>query len=112
MNLSLNLHAVVSQRLVIAKDGKRIPATEVLINTPLIRDLMRRGQTHEIKEAMEKSLQDGMQTFDQALYRLYKEDKCDLEEVLRKADSRDGLLLKIRLSEGATGEHDPYAEVF
>ncbi len=112
MNLSLNLKAVISQRLVIAKDGKRIPATEVLINTPLIRDLMRRGQTHEIKEAMEKSLEDGMQTFDQALYRLFKEGKCELEEVLRKADSRDGLSLKIRLSEGASGDHDPYAEVF
>jgi twitching motility protein PilU len=112
MNLSLNLKAVISQRLVIAKDGKRIPATEVLINTPMIRDLMRRGQTHEIKEAMDKSLEDGMQTFDQALFRLFKEGKCELEEVLRKADSRDGLALKIRLAEGSTGDHDPYAEVF
>ncbi|MGQ0799609.1 MAG: PilT/PilU family type 4a pilus ATPase [Pseudomarimonas sp.] len=112
MNLSLNLKAVISQRLVIAKDGKRIPATEVLINTPMIRDLMRRGQTHEIKEAMDKSLEDGMQTFDQALFRLYKEGKCELEEVLKKADSRDGLALKIRLAEGASGDHDPYAEVF
>ena len=112
MNLSLNLKAVVSQRLVIAKDGKRMPAVEILVNTPLIRDLMRRGEVHEIKEAMEKSLEEGMQTFDQALYRLYKEGKCELEEVLRNADSRDGLNLKIRLSEGAEGEHDPYADVF
>jgi twitching motility protein PilU len=112
MNLSLNLQAVISQRLVVGKDGKRLPAVEVLINTPLIRDLIRRGEVHEIKEAMDKSLQDGMQTFDQALYRLYKEGKCELEEVLRKADSRDGLALKIRLSEGAQGEHDPYADVF
>ena len=112
MNLSLNLKSVISQRLVIAKDGKRVPAVEILINTPLIRDLMRRGEVHEIKEAMEKSLEEGMQTFDQALYRLYKEGKCELEEVLRNADSRDGLNLKIRLSEGAEGEHDPYADVF
>ena len=112
MNLSLNLKAVISQRLVIAKDGKRIPAAEVLINTPMIRDLMRRGQTHEIKEAMDKSLEDGMQTFDQALFRLYKDGKCELEEVLKKADSRDGLALKIRLADGASGDHDPYAEVF
>ena len=112
MNLSLNLKSVVSQRLVIAKDGKRVPAVEILINTPHIRDLMRRGEVHEIKEAMEKSLEQGMQTFDQALYRLYKEGKCDIEEVLRNADSRDGLNLKIRLSEGAEGEHDPYADVF
>jgi twitching motility protein PilU len=112
MNLSLNLKAVISQRLVIGKDGKRLPATEVLINTPLIRDMIRRGQVHEIKEAMDRSLQDGMQTFDQALFRMYKDGKIDLEEALRKADSRDGLALKIRLSEGATGEHDPYAETF
>jgi twitching motility protein PilU len=61
---------------------------------------------------MDRSLQDGMQTFDQALYRLFKEGKIDLEEALRKADSRDGLALKIRLSEGSTGEHDPYADAF
>jgi twitching motility protein PilU len=100
MNLSLNLKAVVSQRLVIGKDGKRLPATEVLINTPMIRDLMRRGQVHEIKEAMDRSLEAGMQTFDQSLYALYKEGKVELEEALRKADSRDGLALKIRLAEG------------
>ena len=112
MNLALNLKAVISQRLVIGTDGKRLPAVEVLINTPMIRDLIRRGQVHEVKEAMDKSLQDGMQTFDQSLYRLYKEGKIDLEEALRKADSRDGLALKIRLSEGSTGEHDPYADAF
>ncbi len=112
MNLSLNLKAVVSQRLVVGLDGKRMPAAEVLINTPLIRDIIRRGQIHEIKEAMERSLQEGMQTFDQDLFRMYKDGKIELEEALRKADSRDGLALKIRLSEGATGEHDPYADTF
>ena len=112
MNLSLNLKAVISLRLVVGKDGKRLPATEVLINTPMIRDLIRRGEVHEIKEAMDKSLQEGMQTFDQCLFRFYKEGKIELEEALRKADSRDGLALKIRLAEGGTGEHDPYAEVY
>ena len=112
MNLALNLKAVISQRLVLGVDGKRIPAVEVLINTPMIRDLIRRGQVHEVKEAMDKSLEEGMQTFDQSLYRMYKEGKIDLEEALRKADSRDGLSLKIRLSDGATGEHDPYADAF
>ena len=112
MNLSLNLKAVISQRLVIGKDGKRLPAAEILINTPMIRDLIRRGEVHEIKDAMDKSLQEGMQTFDQSLFRLYKEGKVDLEEALRKADSRDGLALKIRLSEGASGEHDPYADMY
>jgi len=112
MNLSLNLKAIISQRLVIGVDGKRLPAMEVLINTPLIRDMIRRGQIHEIKEAMDRSLQEGMQTFDQALFRMYKEGKIELEEALRKADSRDGLALKIRLSEGGTAEHDPYADTF
>ena len=109
MNLSLNLKAVISQRLIMGKDGKRIPAVEILINTPMIRDLMRRGQVHEIKEAMDRSLEEGMQTFDQALFRLYKEGKVELEEALNKADSRDGLALKIRLAEGGGDTpHDPY----
>ncbi|MGD9582803.1 MAG: PilT/PilU family type 4a pilus ATPase [Lysobacterales bacterium] len=110
MNLALNLKSVISQRLVLGKDAKRLPAVEILINTPMIRDLMRRGQVHEIKEAMDRSLEEGMQTFDQALYRLYKDGKVELEEALNKADSRDGLALKIRLAEGGSGsaEHDPY----
>jgi len=112
MNLSLNLKAVISLRLVIGKDGKRLPASEVLINTPMIRDLIRRGEVHEVKDAMDKSLQEGMHTFDQSLFRMYKDGKIELEEALRKADSRDGLALKIRLAEGASGEHDPYADVF
>jgi twitching motility protein PilU len=110
MNLSLNLKAVISQRLVIGKDGRRLPAVEVLINTPHIRDLLRRGQVHEVKEAMDRSLQEGMITFDQSLYRLYKEGKIELEEALNKADSRDGLALKIRLAEagGDSPVHDTY----
>jgi twitching motility protein PilU len=112
MNLALNLKAVVSQRLVIGLDGRRMPAAEVLINTPHVRDLMRRGQVHEIKQAMEESLEEGMETFDQCLFRLYKEGRIEMEEALRAADSRDGLALKFRLSEGGSGEHDPYADVF
>jgi len=100
MNLALNLRAVISQRLVMGKDGRRQPAVEVLLNTPLIRDMIRRGQIHEMKEAMDRSLQEGMRTFDQALYTLYKDGMIDLEEALAKADSRDGLALKIRLAEG------------
>jgi twitching motility protein PilU len=110
MNLSLNLKSVISQRLVTGKDGKRLPAVEVLINTPLIRDMIRRGQIHEMKEAMDRSLAESMQTFDQALYTLYKEGKIELEEALTKADSRDGLALKIRLAEGGEPgtEHNPF----
>jgi len=111
MNLALNLKAVISQRLVIGKDGRRLPAAEVLINTPFIRDLLRRGQVHEIKEAMDRSLEEGMQTFDQSLYALYKTGIIELEEALNKADSRDGLALKIRLAEAggeATTQQDSY----
>lgn len=112
MNLALNLKAVVGQRLVVGVDGRRLPASEVLINTPMIRDLLRRGQVHEIKMAMETSLQDGMQSFDQCLFRLYKEGRIEMEEALKAADSRDGLALKFRLSEGSSGEHNPYADAF
>ena len=100
MNLALNLRAVISQRLVMGKDGRRMPAVEVLLNTPMIRDLIRRGQVHEIKEAMDRSLIEGVQTFDQSLMKLYRDGRIDLEEALSKADSRDGLALKIRLGEG------------
>lgn len=112
MNLALNLRAVVSQRLVTDVSGKRMPATEILINTPMIRDLLRRGQIHEIKQAMEESLEEGIESFDQCLFRLAKEGRITQEEALRAADSQDGLALKFRLSEGADGEHDPYATVF
>jgi twitching motility protein PilU len=110
MNLSLNLRAVISQRLVRGVDGRRLPAAEVLINTPMIRDLLRRGQIHEITQAMEESLEEGMETFDRCLFRMVKRGIIDQEEALRAADSRDGLALKFRLSEGSKGEHDPYAD--
>jgi twitching motility protein PilU len=112
MNLALNLKAVISQRLVVGSDARRLPAAEILINTPMIRDLLRRGQVHEIKQAMEESLEEGMESFDQCLFRLHKEGKIDMEQALRAADSRDGLALKFRLSEGAGAEHDPYAVAF
>src|SRR5690606_39136788 len=100
MNLALNLRSVISQCLFMVQDAGRLPAVEVLLNPQLIRDMIRRGQIHEMKEAMDRSLQEGMQTFDQARYALYKEGRIELEEALTKADSRDGLALKIRLAEG------------
>src|SRR5699024_6946008 len=99
MNLALNLRAVISQRLIVGTEGRRIPATELLLNTPLIADLIRRGEIHEVKNAMEKSLSEGMHTFDQSLLKLYRSGKVELEEILRNADSRDGLALKVRLGE-------------
>jgi len=105
-NLSLNLRGIISQRLVMAKDERRRPAVEILINTPMVRDMIRRGEIADLKEAMDKSLDAGMQTFDQALFKLYKEGVIDLEEALKKSDSRDGLELKIKLSEGSTEENE------
>ena len=99
-SLSLNLKGIISQRLVMAKNGRRRAAVEILLNTPLIREMIRRGEIHDMKQKMDESLAEGMQTFDQALYQLYKDGICELEEVLKNADSRDGLELKIKLSEG------------
>lgn len=112
MNLALNLRAVISLRLVVGVDGRRLPATEILINTPMIRDLIRRGQIHEVKEAMDTSLEEDIHTFDQSLFRMYKDGKITLDEVLLKADSRDGLALKVRLSEGGSAEYDPYGDLY
>jgi len=95
MDLSLNLRAVVSQRLVLAVDGKRCAAIEVLINTPHIAELILKGDLEQIKEAMEGSGQRGMQTFDMALHNLYKEGRIELEEALANADSRTNLEAKI-----------------
>ncbi len=110
MNLSLNMVAIVSQRLCVGVDGRRVPAVEVLINTPLTRDIIRRGQLNELKEAMERSLEAGMQTFDQALYRLFQEKRIGAEEALAHADSREGLALRMRLSETG-GDHESEDDV-
>lgn len=111
MNLSLNLKAVVSQRLVQGVDGRRMPACEVLLNTPVIRDLLRKGDVHSLKDAMEKTLERGMESFDQCLFRYAKLGLITQDEALNNADSYDGLALRFRLSEGGDGEHDPYADV-
>ncbi len=95
MDLSLNLRSIISQRLVLGKDGKRVAAVEVMLNTPHIADLILKGQVDEIREAMEESPEGGMQSFDQALYNLYKEGRIDLEEALKNADSRANLEAKI-----------------
>lgn len=95
MDLSLNIRAVISQRLVLAIDGKRCAAIEILINTPHIAELILKGELEQIKDAMAESGQKGMQTFDMALYNLYKEGRIELEEALSNADSRTNLEAKI-----------------
>jgi twitching motility protein PilU len=98
MDLSLNLKAVVSQRLIPVKEGKgRAAAVEVLLNSPLISDLMAKGEISEIKEIMKKSRELGMQTFDQALFDLYEGDRISYEDALRFADSMNEVRLMIKL---------------
>ncbi|MFA5940462.1 MAG: PilT/PilU family type 4a pilus ATPase [Sinimarinibacterium sp.] len=98
MDLSLNLKGVVSQRLIPAIDGKSALATEVLLLTPYISDLIQKGRVDEIKEAMGKGNELGMHTFDQSLFDLHAAGRVSLENVLHHADSQTDLALRIRLS--------------
>ncbi|MCF6319815.1 MAG: Flp pilus assembly complex ATPase component TadA, partial [Proteobacteria bacterium] len=109
LNLALNVKAIIAQRLVKDKNGLRLPAIEILINTPVIREMIRRGEVNKLKEAMETSLDDGMQTFDTALYNMYKKDIISLAEAVANADSPQGLQVKISLNQGATDEDDEMA---
>jgi twitching motility protein PilU len=98
MDLSLNLRGIVAQQLVRRSDGKgRYPAVEVLLNTPLVSDLVRKGEVHKLKELMKNSREQGMQTFDQALYDLYSAGKISYEDALNSADSRNEVRLMIKL---------------
>jgi twitching motility protein PilU len=98
MDLSLNLKGLISQRLIANKDASgRVAATEILLNTPLISDLIFKGEVHEIKEIMAKSRELGMQTFDQALFDLYEAGKISYEDAMRNADSMNELRLQIKL---------------
>ncbi len=98
MDLSLNLKAVVSQRLVMGLDNKRIPATEIMINTPYIAGLIQKGEISKISEAISHSNNLSMQSFDQALYQLFIAGKISEEEALNNANSRNNLGLRIRLA--------------
>ncbi|MGM9484531.1 PilT/PilU family type 4a pilus ATPase [Roseateles sp. NT4] len=99
MDLSLNLRALVSQRLLPRREGKgRVAAVEILLNSPLISDLIFKGEISEIKELMKRSREQGMQTFDQALFDLYEAGKVTYEDALRNADSVNDLRLQIKLN--------------
>lgn len=99
MDLSLNLRSLVSQRLLPRREGKgRVAAVEILLNSPLISDLIFKGEVAEIKELMKRSRELGMQTFDQALFDLYEVGKVTLEDALRNADSMNDLRLQIKLN--------------
>ena len=98
MDLSLNLKALVSQRLLRTPEGARVPAVEIMLNTPLIADLIFKGEVSEIKEIMKKSRNLGMQTFDQALYDAFESHFITYEDALRNADSVNDLRLQIKLN--------------
>ncbi|MEN9842613.1 MAG: hypothetical protein RLZZ612_442 [Pseudomonadota bacterium] len=99
MDLSLNLKAMISQRLVVRQDGKgRHAAVEIMLNSPLIADLIFKGEVSEIKEIMKKSRNMGMQTFDQALFDAYENNIISYEDALRNADSVNDLRLQIKLN--------------
>jgi len=100
LDLSLNLQGFVSQRLIPTPDGKRAAAFEILLGTPRVCDLIKQGEVMELKEVMEKSEQQGMKSFDSALYDLCKSGKISYEEALKNADSKNNLRLRIQLSEG------------
>ncbi|UJP01904.1 MAG: PilT/PilU family type 4a pilus ATPase [Nitrosomonas sp.] len=107
MDLSLNLRSLVAQRLIPAKDGKgRVAAIEVLLNSPLIADLIFKGNVHEIKDIMKKSRELGMQTFDMALFELYEAGKISYEDALRNADSMNELRLQIKLESAEAKSQD------
>jgi len=98
MDLSLNIKGIISQRLIKKPDGKgRVAALEILLNSPLISDLIFKGEIAQIKEIMSKSTQLGMQTFDQALFNHYEESNISYEEAIRNADSQNELRLRIKL---------------
>ncbi len=103
MNLALTLRAIVSQRLILSVDGTRVPAIEILLDTPRVKDLIKQGEIGALKEAMEQGTHEGCQTFDQSLFTLYKDGKITIEQALMNADSANNLRLKIKL-EGLSGD--------
>ncbi len=106
MDLSTNIRGFVSQRLIPTVDGKRCAAIEILLGTPTISELILRGELEGIKEIMEKSVQLGMQTFDQALFNLFKDGKISEEEALKNADSQNTVRLMIKFADDYDPEKD------
>jgi twitching motility protein PilU len=97
MDLSQHLKAIISQRLIPGVDSKRVAAVEIMLNTPFISELIEEARIDGIKDAMAQAELDGMQTFDQALYKLFKQSKISMEDALRNADSHNNLRLRLRL---------------
>jgi twitching motility protein PilU len=104
MDLSINLQAVVSQRLIPGVAARQVPVVEVMLLSPLIADLIKNGRSDEIKEVMGRSAELGMSTFDQSLYTAYQAGKISIKETLRNADSQTDLKLRIKLTQPITNK--------
>jgi twitching motility protein PilU len=105
LQLSLNLRSIISQRLIPSVDGRRVASLEILMDTPRIKDLIKRGEVDTLKEGMEQGVQEGCQTFDQAIFTLYQEGKISLEQAIINADSANNVRLKIKLA-GLRGDDE------
>ena len=114
LQLSLNLRAILSQRLIKTMSGTRLPATEILLDTPRIKDLIRNGQIELLKEAMQQGEQEGCQIFDTSVFNLYMEGHIDLDSALANADSANNLRLRIQaadLKRGKGEEKKPHFRI-
>jgi twitching motility protein PilU len=100
MDLSLNLKGVVAQRLIQGNSNRLLPATEIMLQSPFISDLIQKGQIDQIKEAIGKSVEIGMHTFDQSLFDLFNQHEISLHQAIDNADSKTDLSLRIRLGIG------------
>ncbi len=112
LQLSLNLRAIISQRLIQGVDGKRVVALEVLMDTPRIKDLIKKAEIDALKDAMEQGVQEGCQTFDQSLLQLHLAGKIDLEQAIANADSPNNLRIQIRTEEMKQGKKETESPSF
>ncbi len=112
LQLSLNLRGIISQRLIPGSNGKRIAALEILLDTPRVKDLVKKGEIDTLKEALEQGTNEGCQTFDESLFRLAVDGKIDAEQALANADSANNLRLRLRNDEMAKGQAEKEAPSF
>jgi twitching motility protein PilU len=110
MQLSLNIRAIISQRLIPSVDGKRVAAIEILLDTPRIKDLILKGEIGLLKETMAAGYQEGMQTFDQHIHDLYAAGRIDYDNALAHADSPNDLRLRIKVAEVKKNEGEKSEE--
>jgi twitching motility protein PilU len=104
LQLSLNLRGIISQRLIRGTNGRRVVALEILLDTPRVKDLIKKGEVDTLKEALEQGTNEGCQTFDESLFRLARENRIDIEQALIHADSANNLRLRLRNEEIANGQ--------